>query len=846
MTRKHHATTPRPVELLAPAGGPGPFAAALVGGADAVYCGFTGFNARRKADNFTDETFAAACRSAHLAGARVYVTVNIVIKDEEMPAALELVRRAAILGADAFIIQDWGLFSEIRRLMPELETHVSTQANIHDARGAAWCRDHGADRVTLSRELSLPEIEAIAREGIDVEVFSHGSICFCYSGLCTLSSFAMDGRSANRGMCAQPCRLPYDLVDETGSVIAAPGRERPLCPRDNCTVDMLGALVEAGVASLKLEGRMKAPDYVLSVTGAYREAVDELLAGEGVDDKAAADRKRRLKRCFNRDFTTAYFDGTSGDEMMSYERSNNRGQLVGETVGSRKRNMRADSNGPAPHGGSDGSRRFESLIRLSEPVGAGDLLELRHDDEPEKFLTALAREDAPAGSVIAVSVPRPMPDGCRVRVIRSQRAIDDADAALKRPFPRKRPVVVRVTARLGRPFSVELSCADGSASACVEGFTVEPARTRPVSEQDLVEHVGRMGSAPFEPVSFRVELDEGCGMGFSAVHKVRAAAVEALERELLRAYDERSARLEGMPAFEGAALTASTATPEPDGRAATDPCICALVASADAARAAREAGASRVYADLAAWAAWENDSSLAPKGGAPQSPDDVIPVLDEVAREKDHARLDPWVRPGMPVAVGNVSLLALAEERQAAAEVLGCLPVHNVSCMRALEAAGAAAFWLSPELSLDEIVRIAPHAGAPVGVTVSGRPRVMTSEHCVLMAAGACIDDCRRCRIRRRRCALRNIDDKYLPVRTDLEGRSRIYDAFPLDLTPFTPRLLAAGVSRLMVDATLLSAEETAAAVSRAVRALEAAKRGARPADRARGTSLGRLFEGVD
>ena len=144
------------------------------------------FNARRKATNFTDEAFEQACRAAHLAGSRVYVTVNIVIKQSEMGDALQLIHRCSTLGADAFIIQDWGLFFEVKRTMPGIETHISTQANIHDDRGTIWCRQQGADRVTLSRELSIDEIAAIhnAAPDVDLEVFSHGAICFCYSGLC--------------------------------------------------------------------------------------------------------------------------------------------------------------------------------------------------------------------------------------------------------------------------------------------------------------------------------------------------------------------------------------------------------------------------------------------------------------------------------------------------------------------------------------------------------------------------------------------------------------------------------------------------------------------------------------
>ena len=830
-----HLAAPVHPELLSPAGGPEAFAAALAAGADAIYCGMGAFNARRKATNFTDETFEEACRSAHRAGARVYVTVNIVIKDIEMPEALELIRRCAQLGADAFIIQDWGLFFEVRRLMPTLELHVSTQANIHDLRGATWCREAGADRVTLSRELSVNEIGHIAHVGIDLEIFAHGSICFSYSGVCLLSSFACAGRSANRGMCAQPCRLPYELLDEDGHVIPTPGRERALCPRDNCTADMLPELLRAGAGALKLEGRMKAPDYVYSVTRAYRETLDDAIAGRTPSRRDAEDRARRLKRCFNRDFTSAYQHGTSGDEMMSYERSNNRGQIVGEVVGSRRT---GNTRGLHP----DDRRVRAALVSLclSEPVGKGDLLELRHDDEFDQFLTVIAPADAAAGETIGCRAARAMPAGALVRLIRSQAALDEASAALHRDVPRKRAVDVRVRAKLGEPFTVELTCADDPRfHARAEGFTVEAARTRPVTHEDLVEHVGRMGSSPFEAAMFDIEMDEGCGMGFSAVHKVRAHACELLEEALDAGYRTRAAQLEELPAF---AQTADTADHAPDAavsEGAHEPEICAIAASLAAARAARDAGASRIYV---------NADVLAAEGMTPHDVQaaGLIPILDEVCREGDHARLDPWILAGAPVAVGNISELALASERDARPEVRSCLPVHNLACIHALERHGAAGFWLSPELTLDEIARFAPHAAVPMGIVVSGKPRVMTSEHCILHVADACIHDCSRCRLRARKLSLRNIDGKVLPVRTDAQGRSRLYDGNELDLTPQIPRLLAAGISRFAVDGTLLAADELARRVERARRALDAARAGRKPAARLKGATSGCLFVGVE
>ena len=813
-------------ELLAPAGGPEPFYAALAAGADAIYCGMGEFNARRKAHNFTDEAFADACRAAHLAGARVYVTVNIVIKDEEMGDALALVSRCWRLGADAFIIQDWGLFFEIRRLMPEVETHISTQANIHDRRGAAWCREQGADRVTLSRELSVAEIAEISKAGVELEVFAHGAICFCYSGLCTLSSFTSGGRSANRGMCAQPCRLPYELVDESGRVLNGPGRERALCPRDTNTSEMLGELLDAGAHALKLEGRMKAPDYVFSVVSAYRTQLDDVLDGRKTTPTEREARYRQLKRCFNRDFTTEYQQGRSGDEMMSYERSNNRGQEVGRVLDSRPAG--GNLRGLAP----DDRRRRAAIarIRLDEPVGKGDLLELRHDDEFDQFLTTLAPEDAVAGTVIECRVARAMPAGCRVRIIRSQAAIDAANAALKRPVPWLRKVDVRVTARLGKPFHVTLTCCDDSSlSATAEGFAVEAARTKAVTREDLIEHVGRFGGSPFEAASFAVDMDEGCGMGFSAVHKVRAEACRLLEARILSPYTSRKLTDLTDLGSDPTSVKLSGKTPE----------ICAIATSLDAAEAAREAGADRIYMAV--------DNLLA----AGLSPEDaiahsIVPVLDEVCREEDRERLDPWVRAQKAVAVGNISELTLAAERGAAAELRSCIPVHNIACLQALAQRGACGAWLSPELTLAEIERIAPHAdGCVLGLTVIGRPRVMTSEHCILQVAGACIHDCERCRLRQRKMSLKNIDGRMLPVRTDVHGRSHLYDAYPIDATPQIPQLLAAGVSRFMVDGTLNTPGELARLVGRARRALDAAQAERKPAARMQGATSGCLFVGI-
>ena len=839
-------------ELLAPAGGPEPFNAALAAGADAIYCALgSDFNARRGAHNFTYETFEAACRAAHLVGTRVYVTVNVVIRTAEMPRVLALVRKAWVLGADALIIQDWGLLSEVRRRFPQIECHVSTQANVHDARAVAWCRELGVERVTLSRELSVGEIAHIAREGVELEGFGHGALCFCYSGVCMMSSLAGD-RSANRGLCAQPCRLLYDLVDEEGNRLNAPERGRPLCPKDYCTIDDLARLNAAGLGSLKVEGRMKAPDYVYSVVSAYRAQLDDLAAGRTPSATDDALRHERLRRAFNRDFTHSYLDGRSDDDMMSYERSNNRGELVGVVVGSRDL-----GGGRVRRGGGNGGReRFRSKtfaevdISLDRHVGQGDLLEVRPEDDPSQFLTTRADVDAKAGETITCRSVRPMPAGSPVRVIRSQRALDDAACVSSGGERRRRPVLVRVSSRRGEPFAVELATADGVASVRAEGFVVEGARTRAVTQEDLVAHVGRMGQSPFDPVSFEIDLDEGCGMGFSAVHGVRARACELLERALLEPTSAkvRSVGLARVPDAEdlavhlrferrerGLGASAAVADAVPAGAAE----VCALVGGPRLARAAVAAGAARLYATA--------DALIAARVAQAGWPGGVEPIawLDEVCREGDHARLDQFVQGGEPCAVGNVSELALATKRGATPEIRPCIPVHNESALVALEEAGAQGFWLSPELTLEEARALGCAADVPCGLVVFGHVRAMTSEHCVLQVAGRCIHDCPRCELRRRHVSLRDKDGLLLPVRTDPQGRSRIYGARPLDATPQVGELLSAGVTRLMVDCTLLDESEAGLAVRRVVHAVKASFCGKRPAPRMAGATSGHLFSGI-
>ncbi len=290
------------MELLAPAGSPEAVRAAVCAGADAVYLGTEQFNARRGARNFSPEELRAAVRYCHIRGVKVYLTLNTVVSDRELPEAVQQAHRASALGVDAALVQDLGLVRALRQCTPDLPIHASTQMTIHNLDGVRAAADLGIRRVVLSRELSRRDIAYICENApIEVEVFVHGALCMCYSGQCFMSS-AIGGRSGNRGMCAQPCRLPYGWGERADGY--------PLSLKDLSLAGHLQELQEMGVACAKIEGRMKRPEYVYIVTRVYANALRE---GRDPNDEEL----RELKEAFSRQgFTDGYYMDQKGPGMF--------------------------------------------------------------------------------------------------------------------------------------------------------------------------------------------------------------------------------------------------------------------------------------------------------------------------------------------------------------------------------------------------------------------------------------------------------------------------------------------------------------------------------------------------
>jgi len=746
------------VELLAPAGSPEALVAAVMNGADAVYLGLGAFNARRGAANFEIDTLAGWVRFAHLRGAKVYLTANIVILPSEVADALELIDAAWAAGIDAVIVQDLGLLTLVRDLLPDVRVHGSTQIGTMNPEAVRALASHGVSRVTLARELSLEGIAACATAGIEVESFVHGALCYSYSGQCLMSSL-IGQRSANRGLCAQPCRLQYELLDHTDALVGTPGRH-VLSTRDLAGIGQLPSLIEAGVAALKIEGRMKSPEYVAIVTSVYRSALDRALADPNAFEVLPSEWER-LEEAFSRGFTDAYLTDERGTALMSYSRPNNRGVLIGRVSGMSEGRVHVQLERALDP--ADTLQFWTRSGHFTQPAG-----ELRLDGERVAA--------APAGSTISLVAERPVAPGDRMfrvanaSLLEAARRTFSGDAGAERA---RMPAQVTVRMRIGEPLEVAISAAGVTGTA--QGAVVEPARTKPVGVEEVIEHVGRFGGSGYQPASWQVDLDAGAGIGYSQLHAVRRSAIERLDEQRLVPWADRKRRHPVPPRVKPARA-----------RRGQTPRVVVTAWDAATALASREAGADVVWLRM-----YPGDEHLPLPAG-------VRPLLPRVVWPDEFAEVASWID-GRPVLAGELGTFAAATAR-GESEADWSLNLVNHHAVGAVAASGASFAWLSPELSGRQIASVADASPIPVGCLVWGRLEVMVTEQCVLMAAGPCGRKCDACVRRSGWWKLRDQKGYQFPVTTDVSGRSHVLNSVTLDLSRALDEIVASGVAAVRID----------------------------------------------
>jgi putative protease len=778
--------TVRVPELLAPAGTLDAVRAAVANGANAVYLGASMYNARDEGAQLSLDELAQACAIAHARGVRVYLTFNVLIKPHELPEALAYLGECVDRGIDAAIVQDLGVVRLIQQVFPQLEVHGSTQMTVHDAEGAKVLQRLGVERVVLARENTLEDIRAIreAVPDLSLETFVHGALCISYSGQCFMSGMISE-RSANRGSCAQSCRKDYTLTDEiTGATLDA---GYLISTKDLAAHDHLEAIAQLGIGCLKVEGRKKKPEYVATVTKAYRSWLDGIARGE-TGRAPTPDEVAPLVQIFSRGNTGGMYGGRQGREYITRTQPDNRGLPIGMVVG------------------QDGA---DLLVEVSRPLAVGDGLGFEAPEEGSaatlggtvhSVRTLSVRDGMHRQAIQVRSGLRQtvVPAGWRVVRTSDATLLAAAQASFANvPVPERvglARVDVRCFGHAGGPLKTVWTC--GEHEVTVRGdVPLAPASKRALDLTQLREQFGRLGGTPFKLGTVDIAgLGDGLFLPVSELNRLRQDATEQLQQ--FRAWAEssdaavRSARI----AEAVHTLPASAVPPAVDGA----PAVRAIVYDLETAREAAAGGATEVVLDpflrhpappLARVQALREELTGQGIGLRLRTP--------TIVRPEERRHLDKWLALDLPLLTGHLGLVA--EFGGAGRDVIAdyATNVFNQHTAALLFELGARRLVASIELTVEELGQLtAPWQGAGFDVLVYGRPEGMTIEHCVLSAAfdrvpTTCRDLCVQ---KHTHVSLTDPTGYTFAVATDSACRNRLLHSRPIEASEYLPVLWAQGV----------------------------------------------------
>ena len=769
-------------ELLSPAGSLDAVRAAVANGADAVYLGVEKFNARDEGAQLTVTELEQACAIGHGGGARVYLTLNILIKPHEMEDALTHLGTCIDAGIDAAIVQDVGLIRLIQQVYPDFEIHGSTQMTVHDTSGAAVMKELGVDRVVLARENTLDDIRAIhaAVPDLGLESFVHGALCIAYSGQCFMSGMISE-RSANRGSCAQSCRKDYVLTDmasgeelDRGYLISA---------KDLGAYDHLQEIADAGIGCLKIEGRKKKPEYVATVTKGYREFLDRVE--QGTFTAPTFDEVQPLVQIFSRGFTGGMYGGRAGRDYITRTQPDNHGFDLGVVV--------ANEAG-------------EVLVDVSTPIELGDGLGF----EPPAGATHAQSTGFAVGAVRTISTR----DGVtrqaiasRTRVTVGWRVLRTAHAALLErarasfeslkgvPAARKVSLDVRVFGGAGAPLKAIFRAAEDEVSVASE-IPLAPATKRALDAAQLREQLGRLGDTPFALGAVDAQaLAPGLFIPVSELNHLRQRAVDEL---MLHRDWAESARQAERAERVTATSRAPKIAPRANIRAAAGFTLTAEVFSVDDARAATTAGANEVVFDPFLRHPAPPRSRITTLAAELKEKGTTLRLrTPTIVRPEDRPQLEKWLALDLPLLSGHVGLIA--ELSRAGRDVIADYAVNcfNPHTAAELFRLGAQRLTASVELTADEIAAlVAPWDGDAFDVVIFGRPEGMTLEHCVLSAAfDRVVTTCRDlCVQKHTNVELTDPAGYKFPVATDSSCRNRLLHSRVIEGSEFVPRLWRSGI----------------------------------------------------
>ncbi|MHC1576244.1 MAG: peptidase U32 family protein, partial [Methanosarcinaceae archaeon] len=510
-------------EILAPAGDYEALVGAIKGGADAIYLGAGEFNARRGAQNFKIEELQNAISLAHFHRTRVFLALNIPLKQGELQGALDLVDMAYGADVDAIILRDLGLMDLLRQIYPDLKLHASTQMTIHNKAGVRFVEAMGAKRVIVARELTTDEVaDIVDSSDIEIEVFVHGALCYSYSGRCMFSS-AISTRSGNRGACTQPCRFRYRLMVDGQEMNQGIGSNFPISCAELCTLPGLDKIVKTGVVSLKIEGRMKRPEYVTDSTSIYKEMVSNILNNQFPDSKEITNKENELARLFHRGFTRGFI--LDDRNVSNSKHSSNHGAFLGTVL-----------NIVRYKDYSDLTIKLQQDIRVND--GIAILTQKRMLGSAVSGVVSSNGENvthASQGDTVKLQISPKTGKAIRhkqeVYLTTDKQLLD----RLQKIEMTRYPLDIKVIAKANGPLIIKVHEGRGEAEI-IDEYIIQHARQAPTTLQQIQEIMERLGDTPYVPGDVEIEADENIFIPLGVLTKARRKVVDTLLQKVLHGY----------------------------------------------------------------------------------------------------------------------------------------------------------------------------------------------------------------------------------------------------------------------------------------------------------------------
>lgn len=760
------------MELLAPAGTMENFMAALESGADAIYLGGKVFNARAHAANFGIDELREAVRLAHILDVSVYVTVNILIGDTELKDLEQYIKDLDSIGVDAIIVQDLAVAEIAKRVAPNIHLHGSTQMTAATLDAVRFYESLGFTRVVLARELSLKEIQHICKHcKAEIEIFVHGALCVCYSGQCLMSSF-IGGRSGNRGACAQPCRLPYELLDSKGESVLPKHEAYLLSPKDLNYSEHMNELVAAGVTSFKVEGRMKKVSYVRQVIGTYREILDEASIHEN--------QRKALASGFNRGFSTAYLEDTVGRQMMTVVAPNHQGKPIGESY----------------------TKKGEVYLSLTEPIEQGSLVKILQSNGSVTYYTV---DDEWTCVSDTLYKGRPA-EGLAVGQLYLASTPKNTKSRGLQEFTRKYDMSVYLSVGSnGETNYTELTAIlDSGLSVTVTNEYVPAIANKvPTSLEKVTEQLGRLGNTLFR-LSY-VDIPDGPYMWpASVLNALRRDAVTALETALITHHVEswQALQVTGDVDYDFKAQHELSYD--------TCPMISARVDEIEGVKAAISGGAQKIVFGGDRLSRTPYALSIYDEVARLCAQSDVICTFatprvvkdDEVEAYKHTLEAIVQAHPDSISIHVPQALLWLRELGYTGAiEADTGLNIFNTPTLHFWEQLHISCVNPSQELTLKQITELAKHSHVPIETMIHGYTEMMISEYCAIasfVGTGSKVNCPMPCI--KKSYSLKDRKGEIFPIRTDPYCRMHIMNSHEMDMRAYVPMLLQKGISILRID----------------------------------------------